>query len=520
MEKAGKTDRTLAVSLKNLVFQVYAPAPSLELEVYMEDVVGIMTNYGDSQIEITTKGKEDAPRLYEFASREQMQRFVQVFAKAKALAENAERPAKSCKHVARSSWLREATVPELSKQMAAMVKKATVFKALITGIELCPYKYLIVPKTDIKLVITSRTLKTEETISFSDIVSVSMRYSSFTPTLVTCRRKVYMQTFAVVLPSMRDSIWLRSLFYSVRSPQLLLSPCDKTLKALPLPVFLLTFNMNRQVFQPPVEVLFQRAKDCKVSIVCLQEVPLLKRSVVLKSVEKYFEEHGLVLVCSLAMWEMALFVFVSKELSGYVTRVEKRELTAGFLNIVGNKGGLLVAFELMDTRLAVLGVHLKHGQKNVKERDNTLWKLFRSMRFGFDAVDTQLQADHCFLLGDTNYRIDHDFARLVQETEKNNLQYLLKLDQLTCEKAAGRILSGFQVLLFPSKKPCRRATSNSDQRTSSQRRRTNTQAAPRSVPATPTASFTARPPACRARSWTTPATRAFSAGIFPARSLH
>eukprot|EP01022_Parablepharisma_sp_SALTPOND_P017645 TRINITY_DN2858_c0_g1_i1.p1 TRINITY_DN2858_c0_g1~~TRINITY_DN2858_c0_g1_i1.p1 ORF type:complete len:523 (+),score=46.84 TRINITY_DN2858_c0_g1_i1:2927-4495(+) len=437
----------LAVSLKNLVLQVYKTNggfTSVEFEINIEDIVGFLTNYHELQIEITGKENLDMPKQYTFKAKEQMDRFVKQFAKAKVLGENTQRQLRYCKHIPKSPWLKEST-PDDQKVAAIFGKRAIVLKAIVAGIGFCPYKYLLIPYGETKLVILSKQTAVEETITFSDILSISMKFSSFTPMIIQCKRAVYLQTLEVVLPSLKDSLWLRSIFYQYKASHLLLSPTDKHLKTFSLPIFLTTYNMGRQVLQVPLETLFQKAKGCHLAIICLQEIPLLKRGNILKSIETYFESKGLIMIAIHAMWEMALFVFCHKDISQYISRVEKKELTAGFLNVVGNKGGLLIGFELMETRLAVAGVHLKHGQKNVRDRNSTLWKMFKSLRFGFDAIETPLEADHCFLLGDTNYRIDHSFSVLVKELDRNNLGYLLQLDQLNSEKTSGRILHGFQV---------------------------------------------------------------------------
>ncbi len=485
---------------------------ALEVEARVEDVVGFMTNYGDLQLEIATKGSE--PRVYEFSSRMKMQEFVRFFVKAKALVETLQRQLKYQKHITKAPWLKETTAEEAGRMKAAESKGAVVFKALVAGVGISPYKYLVLPRGESRLIIASRAFAVEENIGFDDIVSISGRFSSFTPTILNCRRGAYPRTLELVLPSLRDSLWLRSQFYGFRAPHMLLSSADHTLKTVPLPVFLITFNMNRQTLQVPMEKLFQKAKGRRLVAVCLQEVPLLKRGGVFKAVEGYFAAWDLILVGMHAMWEMALFVFVAKELNPHVARVEKKELTAGFLGVVGNKGGLLVAFELMETRIAVLGLHLKHGQKSVSDRTNTLWKIFKSLRFGFEGVEMQLEADHCFLLGDTNYRIDNRFELVAQEAEKDNVKFLLKLDQLTAEKSAGRILCDFQVFLLRVTPHDRRARSPFGRPTSSTRTLKNILGTHRSVPATLTGSSTILPPPpCRGRSPSTPATLWSPAGI-------
>jgi len=448
-ESGNTTDKILAISLKNLLFQVYKIVPnagnSIELELNIEDIVGFLTNYTDVVLEITCKENLDKPKQYIFTSKSDMDKFVKMFAKAKVLAENTQRQLRYCKHVPKSPWLKECTIED-QKIISQYQKKATCYKAVITGIGLSQYKYLVIPFNEQKLIMISKQGIIEETINFTDIISISLKYSSFIPILMQCKRSKFVQILEIVLPSLKDCLWLRSLIYQYKTPHFILSPInDKSMKICKIPIYLLTFNMNRQTLQVQLETLFSKAKSAKIAIICFQEIPLLKRSQTLKAVETYFDSQGMILTVSHVMWEMALFVFCQKELNTFITRIEKKELTAGFLNIVGNKGGLLISFEIMETRIAIAGVHLRHGQKHVKDRNSTLWKIFKSLRFGHEAIESHLQADHCFFLGDTNYRIDHSRPALLKELEKNNIEYLVKLDQLQSEKQAGKILSGFNV---------------------------------------------------------------------------
>lgn len=434
----------MSISLKSFLLKVYNKNHSLESEIYLEDVIGFLTNYEDSSLDISEKDKPEVNRNYSFDIKEDMKRFAQRFLKGKVLTSSARHSLKRYKHAVKSAWLREFT-EEDRKVAADYGEKAVVVKAVVPTLGTSPQKYLVVVEREENFVVLSKQLSPEEVVSFSNVTSLSLGFSSFLPMIIKYRKKV-VHEMMLSLASIKDCMMLRSIFFRHNSKKVLMSPTDKHLKTFFLPMFLLTYNMNRLPFQTPLCDLFKKAEGSHLVAVCLQEMPLLKRNSIIKSIENYFESQGMIIVSTHYMWEIGLFVFTTKDLIPYISRVEQKDLSAGFLNVVGNKGGLLISFELMETRFAFVGAHLKHGEKNLQIRNTTLWRLFKYLRFGFDEVETHLQADHCFFMGDVNYRIVAHRNDVLKAIEEGNFEYLLKFDQLTQERNAGQVLCEFEVV--------------------------------------------------------------------------
>jgi hypothetical protein len=415
-----------------------------EEEIKIEDIVSFVISQKNLEVEMNVAGTNQ--RVYKFKYKEQLDAFSKTFFKAKILSEDSKPLPKYCRHIAKPTWLKEITTAD-EKILADFEKYGAIFKAIIPDFGSSPLKYVVLSVEEKRLLVMTKKLITERTILFDDITSMSLKFSSIGSVIINYTRRGKGKKLKIITASLREYLLVRSLFYQYKLPELTLNLSDKELKKQAMTFFLFTFNINRQSIQCDLAMIFHKSEENNFAVICLQEVPLMQRSSILKQIEDYFHKRGMGTVAISSMWEMAFFVFCKTELKQYISRVTQCELTAGFLNLVGNKGALLISFEFMENRLAFAGVHLKHGQDKVKARNLTIWKMFKILRFGFDVIEAPLLADHFFLLGDTNYRINHSFDTLVKELNKNNIDYLLKLDQLSTEKNEGRILHKFLVSL-------------------------------------------------------------------------
>ncbi len=435
-------ERVLVLSLRDFAIKLYAEhAAAPEFELFIEKVLGFMTRSADLQVSIVTKAKSGegtSGSVFYFANKESLSAFVEKFGKARTISES------SLQHIMRlpptEAWLGD-FAPDEDRLVGGIRAKAHVFKVLAqSDPDHQRKKYLIFPRGEGRLIVTTNPVYAQHVVTLTDIAGVGGDLGNLT---FTYKEGGRVSVASFVMGSLREALLAKALIMKQLCPVMLLLPSEPRMKTQMMSVYAITFNMNRCGFEGSVERLFANAKDSQLACVCLQEVPLMNRGGVTKAVAQHFRSLGLELVAQDSMWEMALMVFAGRSVLGLVSGVEKQELTAGFLSVVGNKGGLVIALDIMSTKFAVAGVHLKHGQKSLKARDETLWDLFSSLQIG--SAEVPLCADHCIFLGDTNYRIDHDFSEVLNEVNRSNYQFLMKLDQLQTERTQGRVLCGFQV---------------------------------------------------------------------------
>lgn len=159
-----------------------------------------------------------------------------------------------------------------------------------------------------------------------------------------------------------------------------------------------------------------------------------------------------------SLWEIRIVVFCKRELYRFVRDVRTEDKAIGIGNVLGNKGGVTVSFTLFDTSFCFLNTHLAAHQDKVRERNEGLARILRSIgrsdRFGMDLVHAH---DHVFIMGDMNYRLDFgsqgtkrtpsksDFGALVQLIEMKEFSTLFEeYDQLRAMLKSHAVLNMFR----------------------------------------------------------------------------
>ena len=64
---------------------------------------------------------------------------------------------------------------------------------------------------------------------------------------------------------------------------------------------------------------------------------------------------------SVAMFEMFIIAFIRRGLATDVSKVKQVALEKGWMNIVGNKGGVAYSFLLKNRLFNFIATHLRHG---------------------------------------------------------------------------------------------------------------------------------------------------------------
>jgi len=70
------------------------------------------------------------------------------------------------------------------------------------------------------------------------------------------------------------------------------------------------------------------------------------------------------------MWEMFLVVLVRKEDHPFVRGVRSSSIALGVMNVVGNKGGLLLEFSIYDHVISIMNCHLLSGAFKGEKRSD------------------------------------------------------------------------------------------------------------------------------------------------------
>lgn len=187
--------------------------------------------------------------------------------------------------------------------------------------------------------------------------------------------------------------------------------------------------------------------------------------------------------------QMQLLIFCRRELKHAISKVERSSENTGFLHLLPNKGGLCITLTIGQTTLAFISCHLAahEGHHKCAQRNDSVEEILGGVRSGDRRFDPTLQYHHTIWMGDLNYRLTFDsrtpvtkqrtpseyepslplddpsivveapltmtkveqYDEILRLVKEERWAELLKLDELTREIAAGRVLDGFTAL-----KPC------------------------------------------------------------------
>lgn len=167
-----------------------------------------------------------------------------------------------------------------------------------------------------------------------------------------------------------------------------------------------------------------------------------------------------------SMVGLLVCVFVKSEHQQRVRFVQSASVGVGVLGMGGNKGGVSIRLQFYDTTLCFVCSHLAAHRENVVGRNADFANIFAKTNFdiGEVAIREVIRSgslsnwtigsssvgipDHDIVvwLGDLNYRIDESLTteKILQLSQKGQLDELRSLDQLNMERAAGRVLENFE----------------------------------------------------------------------------
>eukprot|EP01134_Creolimax_fragrantissima_P007454 CFRG7454T1 len=151
---------------------------------------------------------------------------------------------------------------------------------------------------------------------------------------------------------------------------------------------------------------------------------------------------------------LLIMVYVKADIAQDVRDVADAWVGVGLMNLMGNKGAVAVRFRLHGTTFCFVNCHLAAYQDMVERRNQDHTEILRRLSLPPVAPflpherplyerTTILEYDRLFWLGDMNYRIDLTNEQTRSLVEAKNWSELILHDQLTQNRAYGRVFVGF-----------------------------------------------------------------------------
>lgn len=125
-----------------------------------------------------------------------------------------------------------------------------------------------------------------------------------------------------------------------------------------------------------------------------------------------------------------MLVFVKSTLRENIKSLDTGVIRTGMLGTMGNKGSLIVKFNYNDTSIGFVCSHLTHGMNGNKHRINELHEILNKSFMSNNKEHLIRSLDYFYIIGDLNFRIDHDDTEIRNLISKGNLKQLFKYDQL------------------------------------------------------------------------------------------
>ncbi|KAJ1741091.1 Inositol-1,4,5-trisphosphate 5-phosphatase 1 [Coemansia sp. RSA 1086] len=147
------------------------------------------------------------------------------------------------------------------------------------------------------------------------------------------------------------------------------------------------------------------------------------------------------LVSSEQLVGVVLLLFAHDTALPHVHNVQMVKYKTGMAGMTGNKGCVAMHMMFDDTSICIISAHLTAGPSKVNERNNDYHTIRTGTRFQHGRyIDSH---DYTFWLGDLNYRLNLPNERVRSMIAQNQLQELLKYDQLKSQIAADRVFQGY-----------------------------------------------------------------------------
>lgn len=140
-----------------------------------------------------------------------------------------------------------------------------------------------------------------------------------------------------------------------------------------------------------------------------------------------------------------IIVFIRRALAGMLSDMDHAKVATGFGDVVGNKGGVGVCFNLGSTSFLFIAAHFAAHQHKVEQRNADFHKINSKLSLRPNPQIPMVcdRFDRVFWMGDLNYRLIGNRSMVDALIKKNMLEVMLSNDQLTIEREKGKVFQGF-----------------------------------------------------------------------------
>ncbi len=128
---------------------------------------------------------------------------------------------------------------------------------------------------------------------------------------------------------------------------------------------------------------------------------------------------------------MVAFIHRNDFIGLKVKSVQSNYLTQGVMNILGNKGGLMLQFTLYQKSFSFINVHLSSGANKAGSRADMMGAALKNISLSktIDKFEPDAVADFNIILGDLNSRFKSTFTKHIDQIDESYIMIPV-LDEL------------------------------------------------------------------------------------------
>ena len=209
------------------------------------------------------------------------------------------------------------------------------------------------------------------------------------------------------------------------------------------------FPSNLEEFIPPnaFDIYVLGTEECEASI---------EASMIFSSKARWVKRltellgDGYVEVAQQTLQAIHIIAFVRTALFQYVHHIEHGAVATGIGDVVGNKGGVALGFDISKTSLLFINAHFAAHQHATAQRNADYLKILSKLPFKSKMKESNphlsLVSDRftrVWFMGDLNYRVTGNRRMVDALVQHRMIEVMLANDQLNLERAAGRVFKGF-----------------------------------------------------------------------------
>eukprot|EP01103_Thecamoeba_quadrilineata_P013847 TRINITY_DN3965_c0_g1_i1.p1 TRINITY_DN3965_c0_g1~~TRINITY_DN3965_c0_g1_i1.p1 ORF type:complete len:848 (+),score=177.51 TRINITY_DN3965_c0_g1_i1:200-2545(+) len=162
-------------------------------------------------------------------------------------------------------------------------------------------------------------------------------------------------------------------------------------------------------------------------------------------------------IAGTSLLSIRLCIFILRQHCFKISNIEIFTVATGIANVIGNKGGIAISFQMFETKFCFIGSHLAAHQKNLMARNKDYRHIIKgipySTTFSGGLFDIEHSFHYLFWFGDLNYRIDLTREEVLRQvlSPEPNWELLEAHDQLLQQRRKQKAFVNYQEgpLRFP-----------------------------------------------------------------------